>query len=161
MLHNYMITNMDWVLNIGKTMKSRSLEDYIDTVTLPGDPINPFCVLVLAHMFHFHIAIFVSKRVWGTFRDRSLKKCRFGLIFHGGTEFSETVKAGESEQYSKFLDSMQQIELSFVISEPKHLKSYLHQSLNLLIWSLKMEMTLCNLQRIWTWTLKTDLIWTY
>ena len=62
MLHDYMIVNMDWVLNIGKNvLKSTSLEDYIDTVTTPGVPINPVCVLVLAHMFHFHVAIFVSK----------------------------------------------------------------------------------------------------
>ena len=97
---------MDWVLNIGKNvLKSTSLEDYIDTVTLPGVPIDPVCVLVLAHMFHFHIAIFVSKGVWSTCKDRSLKKCRFRLIFHGGTEFSETMKVGQSEWYSQFLDA--------------------------------------------------------
>ena len=106
MLHDYMITNMDWVLNIDKTvLKSTSLEDYIDTVTTPGVPIDPICVLVLACMFHFHIAIFTSKGVLGTCKDRSLKKCRFRLIFHGGTEFSETVKVGHSEWYSQFLDA--------------------------------------------------------
>ena len=97
---------MDWVLNIGKNvLKSTSLEDYIDTVTMPGVLINPVCVLVLACMFHFHVASFVSKVVWSTCKDRSLKKCRFGLIFHGGTEFSQTVKVGQSEWYSQFLDT--------------------------------------------------------
>ena len=58
-LHDYMIMNMDWLLNTGKTvLKATSLEDYIDTVTTPGVPINPVCVLVLACMFHFHIAHF-------------------------------------------------------------------------------------------------------
>ena len=86
-------------------LKSTSLEDYIHTVTTQGVQIDPVCVLVLAHMFHFHVAIFVSKGVWSTCKDRSLKKCRFGLIFHGGTEFSETVKVGQSKWYSKFLDA--------------------------------------------------------
>ena len=106
MLRDYMIVNMDWVLNIGKNMlKSTSLEDYIDTVTTPGVPIDPVCVLVLACMFHFHVAIFVSKGVLSTCKDRSLKKCRLRLIFHGSTEFSETVKVGQSKRYSKFLNA--------------------------------------------------------
>ena len=106
MLRDYMLTNMDWLLNIGKTMlKATSLEDYIDSVTTPGVPIDPVCVLVLEHIFHFSIAIFVSKGVWSTSKEKSLKKCQFGLIFHGGTEFSETVKVGQSERYSKFLDT--------------------------------------------------------
>ena len=49
--------------------------------------------------------IFISKGVWSTSKEKSLKKCQFGLIFHGGTEFSETVKVGQSERYSKFLDT--------------------------------------------------------
>ena len=76
MLCDYMITNMDWLLNIGKTvLKATSLEDYTDTVTMPGVPIDPVCVLVLAHMFHFHIAIFISKGVWSTSKEKLLKKC--------------------------------------------------------------------------------------
>ena len=47
----------------------------------------------------------MSKGVWSTCKDRSLKKCRFGLIFHGGTEFSETVKVRQSKRYSQFLDA--------------------------------------------------------
>ena len=62
-----MLANMEWVMIIGKTvLTSTTLEDYIDTVMMPGFPIDPVCVLVLAHMFHFHVAIFITKGVWST-----------------------------------------------------------------------------------------------
>ena len=104
MLRDYMLANMEWVMKIGKTvLKTTTLEDNIDLVTTPGFPIDPVCILVLARMFHFHIAIFVTKGVWSTCREKSLKKCRFGLIFHGGSEYSETVKVGQAERYASFL----------------------------------------------------------
>ena len=101
-----MLANMEWVIIIGKTvLKSTTLEDYIDPITMPDFPIDPVCVLVLARMFHFHVAIFVTKGVWSTCREKSLKKCRFGLIFHRGSEFSETVKVSQAERYATFLDA--------------------------------------------------------
>ena len=108
MMQDYMISHIDWTITIAKTVLNRngiSVEDYIDTVTTPGMAIDPVCVLVLARMFHFHAAIFLKKGVWSTCKDKSLKKCRMGLIFHGGSNFSETVKIGESDSYKSFLDN--------------------------------------------------------
>ena len=102
-----MISHIDWTITIAKTVLNRnriSVEDYIDTVTTPGMAIDPVCVLVLARMFHFHAVIFLKKGVWSTCKDKSLKKCHMGLIFHGGSNFSETVKIGESDSYQSFLD---------------------------------------------------------
>ena len=53
----------------------------------------------------FTLLIFISKGVWSTSKEKVLKRCRFVLIFHGSTKFSETVEVGQSERYSKFLDA--------------------------------------------------------
>ena len=98
LLHDFMLSHCDWMLKVAKPMLEQldtSLEDYINTVTTP--------VLVLARIFKIHIAIFMRKGVWCTSRDRSLKKCWLGLIYHGGGTFSETVKIGECENYAAFL----------------------------------------------------------
>ena len=70
------------MLHIAKNIleaQDTSLEDYIDTMTTPGTPIDLVCVLVLARIFHIHIAIFLKKSVWCTSRERSLKKTQTDL----------------------------------------------------------------------------------
>ena len=50
-----------------------------------------------------HVAIFLKKGVWCTSKDRSLRKCRLGLIFNGNGQFTETVKVEQSDRYIEFL----------------------------------------------------------
>ena len=111
MLRDYMLANSEWMLDIAKSVlleQDMTLEDYIDTVTTPGSPVDAVCILVLAKIFNMHVAIFLKKGVWCTSKDRSLKKCRLGLIFNGNGQFTETVKAGHSAKYIEFLKRHQQ-----------------------------------------------------
>ena len=106
MLRDYMLANSEWMLAIGKSVLEKwdtTLEDYIDTVTTPGAELDAVCILAIAKLFNIHVAIFLKKGVWCTSKDRSLKNCRLGLIYHGNGEFSETVREGQSAKYFQFL----------------------------------------------------------
>ena len=118
-----MLSHCDWMLKVAKPVLEQldtSLEDYIDTVTTPGNATDAVCVLVLARVFKIHVAIFMCKGIWCTSKDRSLKKCRLGLIYHGGGSFSETVKIGQCENYAAFLQKC---------SDSGKLLSHLHKAM--------------------------------
>ena len=70
-----------------------SFKDHIDTAGL----------VVLAHMFHNHEAVFLASGAWLTSRNKSPKLCQFRLIYHKNGEFSEAVKVSDSEHYATWL----------------------------------------------------------
>ena len=102
-----MLRHVEWLTGIARTVLKKtetSVEDYIDTVTTPGYPIDAVCILVIARMFHIHIAVFLKSGAWSTSPSKSLKACRFALIFHGNNEYSEAVKTSDLERYDEWLD---------------------------------------------------------
>ena len=76
---------------IGKVLNKTivSAEDYIDTVTIPGFILDPVGLVVLAHMFLIHEAVFLSSGAWSTSMNKSLKLCQFRLIYQRNGKFSE------------------------------------------------------------------------
>ena len=79
------------MLQNGKVLNKTivSVEDYIVTVTIPGFILNPVGLVVLAHMFLIHEAVFLSSGAWSTSMNKSLKLCQFRLIYQRNGKFSE------------------------------------------------------------------------
>ena len=93
MMRDFMLIFINWVICLtGKVLSKTivSVEDYIDTITIPGFILDPVGLVVLAHMFLIHEAVFLSSGAWSTSRNKSLKLCQFRLIYQGNGEFSET-----------------------------------------------------------------------
>ena len=92
-LRTYML--QQWVQHISCIMLKDvkvSLEDYIDTITTPGVPIDFLAIVVLCRAYHFHLAVYTSKGVWATCRQKSINKCciqhclQWKFHFHGDCE---------------------------------------------------------------------------
>ena len=105
-----MLSHLPWVQKISEVLLrdvNVSVEDYIDSVTTPGVPVDFVGLMVLCRAYHFHIAVFTTRGIWSTARrskKRKNKNCLFGLVYHGSFVFSETVKAGTSEEYMNYLE---------------------------------------------------------
>ena len=102
-----MLTHTDWLEVVSKTVLqdvSVSMEDYIDTITTPGVPLDFITITVLCRAYHMHIGIFTSDAIWMTSIDKKFESCFFGLVFQGDFEFSETVAVGEGDNYHVWIE---------------------------------------------------------
>ena len=102
-----MLKHPDWLESISKTVLAEvavSLEDYIDTITSPGVPLDFIAVTVLCRAYHMHIGIFTAAALWTTSKVKSFEVCKFALVFHGDLQFSETVQEGQSESYLQWIE---------------------------------------------------------
>ena len=58
-----MLVHLPWVEKISEVLLrdvNVSVEDYIDSVTTPGVPVDFVSLMVLCHAYHFHVAVFTS-----------------------------------------------------------------------------------------------------
>ena len=102
-----MLTHTDWLEVVSKTVLqdvSVSMEDYIDTITTPGVPLDFIAITVLCRVYHMHVGIFTSDTIWMTSIDKKFESCLFGLVFHGDFEFSETVAVGKGDNYRTWIE---------------------------------------------------------
>ena len=107
-LRTYMLQHLQWVQHISRVILKDvtvSLEDYIDTITTPGVPIDFVAIVVLCRAYHFHLAIYTSKGVWATCQQKSITKCLFDVVYNGNFTFTETVKKFKGQEYQGWLDN--------------------------------------------------------
>ena len=106
-MRSKMIQHIDWLHKISKIVLKDvnvSLEDYIDTITTPGVPLDFVALMALCHFYHFHVAVFTTVGVWSTARETKKNNCLFGVVYHGNFTFSETVGLGRGDAYREFLE---------------------------------------------------------
>ena len=73
MMRGFMLDNLDWVDTLSKTLRKENkitLEDYIDTATTDGEPLDFLGLVVLCRMYHIHVGVFCSTGVWSTRREK-------------------------------------------------------------------------------------------
>ena len=102
-----MLGHLPWLHQISEiilTEVNMSIEDYIDTITMPGVPLDFVAIVALCHAYHIHLAIYTLKGLWSTSRQRSIKNCLFGVLFHGSFEFMELITEGSAEDYTRWLE---------------------------------------------------------
>ena len=103
-----MIQHIDWLTDLMSTVRKYSkvtVEDYIDWITTPGVPMDFVAITVLCRIYHIHVGIFFNNGAWSTCRDKHLKSSRFGIVFHGNLEFTETVCTGWTDKYHEWIVS--------------------------------------------------------
>ena len=79
-----MLMLIKWVTCLTSKVPNKtnvSVGDYIDTVIILGFPLDTVGLVVLAHMFHIHEAVFLSSDAWSTSRNKFLMSCQFRLIY--------------------------------------------------------------------------------
>ena len=103
-----MLKHLDWLEEITKVILvdvNVSLEDYIDSMSTPGVPLDFIAIVVISRLYHIHVAVFTNSGIWSTSRSRPYKDALFGLVFNGGFAFTETVTCGKGAQYRAWLDA--------------------------------------------------------
>ena len=105
-LHDKMIQHLPWLQQVSKVVLKDvnvSIEDYIDTVTMPGVPLDFVALLALSRFYHIHVAVFTTKGMWLTSRKTKENDCIFSVVYHGNFSFSETVSQGNGDQYREWI----------------------------------------------------------
>ena len=105
-----MLLHIEWVTSLTSTVCKYTqvpIEDYIDSITTLGVPLDFVGLTVLCHIFHIHVGVFFNNRCWCTSHAKDLSKARFGIVFHGDLKFTETVRKGWSEKYLFWIKTRQ------------------------------------------------------
>ena len=105
-----MLLHIEWVTSLTSTVRKYTqvpVEDYIDSITTPGVPLNFVGLTVLCRIFHIHVGVFFNNGCWCTSRQKDLSKARFGIVFHGDLKFTKTVRKGWSEKYLFWIQTRQ------------------------------------------------------
>ena len=67
-----MLQHLNWLEQISDVVLREvnvSLEDYIDTITMPGVLLDFVALLFLCRIYHIHVTVFTSRGVWSTSRQ--------------------------------------------------------------------------------------------
>ena len=105
-LRTYMVQHLAWVERLSSVIVrdvNVSLEDYVDTITTPGVPLDFVALVVLCRIYHIHVAVYTSQGLWSTCRKKDIRQCLFGIVYNGEFQFTETVKHGKGKQYHVWL----------------------------------------------------------
>ena len=106
-LRSFMLGHLPWIHQISEiilTEVNMSIKDYIDTITTPGVPLDFVAIVALCRAYHIHLAVYTSKGLWSTSRQRSIKNCLFGVLFYGSFEFTELITEGSYDDYTRWLE---------------------------------------------------------
>ena len=135
-LRSKMIQHLPWLEQISSVILREvnvSLEDYIDTMSTPGVPLDFVGLLFLSHIYHIHVAVFTMRGIWSTSRNVKKNDCLFGIVFNGNFKFTKTVKVGRGNEYLAWLADR---------TEKGKMPSHANTSLPP---EIKIEGTLCSL----------------
>ena len=104
-MRDFMIQHIDWVTAVMSTVWKYTqliVEDYIYWLTTPGVSMDFVGITILCSIYHIHVGVFFNNGAWSTSREKPLKSPRFGTVFHGNLEFTETVHAGWMDKYQQW-----------------------------------------------------------
>ena len=85
--------HINWIAKVGGDLlhkKGIKVEDYSNNLVELNFPLDTLGLLVIAHMFHNHIAIILKERIWTTQGNNDTDHCSIFLIYSGGVNFVDT-----------------------------------------------------------------------
>ena len=77
--------HLDWLEKLPKVVLAEvnmSIEDYINTMSTLGVPLDFIGIVVLAQIYHMHVAIYTTSGIWSTSSSHPYKDARFGIVFN-------------------------------------------------------------------------------
>ena len=88
--------------------KGLSVSQYLENITSPKVPIDELRLLILAGMYHGHIAVIMFDWCWTTGFDLVPMTCEYMFAYAGGVKFLATCSsvAGQSITYGDLLKSV-------------------------------------------------------
>ena len=85
--------HIDWIAKVGGDLlhkKGIKVEDYCNDLVEQNFPLDTLGLLVIACMFHNHIAIILKEHIWTTQGNNDTDRCSIFLIYSGGVNFVDT-----------------------------------------------------------------------
>ena len=84
--------HIDWIAKVGGDLlhkKGINVEDYCNDLLELNFPLDTLGLLVIACMFHNHIAIILKERIWTIQGNNDIDHCSIFLIYSGGVNFRD------------------------------------------------------------------------
>ena len=85
--------HINWIAKVGDEMlckKGIKVEDYCNDLVELNFPLDTLGILIIARMYHRHIAIILKECIWTTHASNDTDCCLIFLIFSGGVHFHDT-----------------------------------------------------------------------
>ena len=85
--------HIEWIAKVGGELlhkKGIKVEDYCNDLVELKFPLDTLGLIVIAHMFHNHIAIILKECIWTTQGNNDIDRCSIFLIYSGGVNFHDT-----------------------------------------------------------------------
>ena len=85
--------HIEWIQKVGGDLlhkKGIKVEEYCNDLVELNFPLDTLGCLVIAWMFHNHIAIILKERIWTTQGNNDIDRCSIFLIYSGGVNFVDT-----------------------------------------------------------------------
>ena len=100
---------MEWIQDVGAmylAKKGLSVSEYLESLTSPKVPIDELGLLILARMYHGHVAVIMFDWCWTT--DLVPTTCEYIFAYVGGVKFLATCSSvvGQNISYRDFLKSV-------------------------------------------------------
>ena len=88
--------------------KGLSVSEYLESLTSPKVPIDEFGLLILARMYHGHVAVIMFDWCWTTGFDLVTTTCEYVFAYASGVKFLAKCSsvAGQTISYGDFLKSV-------------------------------------------------------
>ena len=84
-----------WITQVGGKIlakKKLDLDKYLSNFYLCLTPVDQLSLLILAHLYQRHFAVFLKNGVWTTRKNNSMENCKIYFVYKGGYLFSDTVQ---------------------------------------------------------------------
>ena len=85
--------HLGWIQKVGKKFyegKGLDLNIYVRYLLDQSVPLDELGILIVARMYHRHIAIVLKNSIWCTRKDGDFTKCEIKLAFQGGVLYCDT-----------------------------------------------------------------------
>ena len=117
-IHNYFAKDFhrQWLRSVGRKFllfKGLTLEEYLQYLEKPKNPLHELSLLIIAWMFRFHIAVVMRDWTWTTGHNYPVHHCTIILAFCGKLSFMLTCNIPkESSDSDNFCEEWQDSAIS-------------------------------------------------
>ena len=105
--------HIEWIQKVGGDLlhkKGIKVEEYSNDLVELNFPLDTLGLLVIAWMFHNHIAIILKECIWTTQGNYDIDHCLIFLIYSGGVNFVDTCTGRPSFLFDHSMSDLENVE---------------------------------------------------